>query len=130
MILNATVAKQFRSELEALLAKYGAEANFEIKVGKITYWETTMKAEIVATVAGEKKLEEKALDAIIKSYKLNQVNSAGDRLIEFHSGRGKYKFVYISARDSKRYKTTWEHVANTRIGWANPITAGKVTPLS
>ena len=94
--------KNLRSELEAVLAKYGADANLDFEIGNMRFDATVTEIKVKATVKGAETAEDRFLLSQIKAHGLVQEKN-GARLIRYDTKKHKYPFIYESA--GKRYKT-------------------------
>ena len=97
--------KALRSEMQAVLEKYGSKANVSFEVGNMRFSDSEVDIKVKAKVKGAKTQTDALLEMVAKKEGLKMTNSKGDRLVAFKSRSPKYPFVYES-RDGKRYKTT------------------------
>ena len=95
-----------RSEMEALLAKYGNKTGIEFKVGNISFDEAEANIKVSAKVKGAKTMADSLLDMVCKNLKItNRTNAKGETLVAYNSRSTKYPFVYETVRGTK-YKCT------------------------
>lgn len=118
---NKATCKQLRADLQAVLNKYGATEGIEFNIGNMRFYEHEVKfTGMTATIKGEKKLVEKALDHQFAIHGLQDVNAKGDRLIEYNRRRYQYPFIYIEARSGKRYKCSLAQCLRLGFGATTP----------
>lgn len=102
---NKVTCQKLRSDLNALLAKYGAENNLTFDLGNMRFNSDEVKiTSFVARVVGAKKATEKALDHQFAIHGLKNTNDRGDTMLEYNNRRYQYPFIYMCKRDGKRYK--------------------------
>ena len=95
-----------RSEMEALLAKYGNKTGIEFNIGNISFDEAEANIKVSAKVKGAKTMADSLLDMVCKNLKItNRTNAKGETLVAYNSRSRKYPFVYESA-NGKQYKCT------------------------
>ena len=97
--------RALRSEMEAVLEKYGKKAGVQFTVGNMRFSDAEVDIKVNAKVQGAKTRTDAMLEMIVKNEGLKMTNTRGDRLVAYKSRSPKYPFVYES-RDGKRYKTT------------------------
>lgn len=93
-----------RSEMNAALQKYGVDANLEITVGNMKFSSTEVEIKVNAKVNGAKTFSDTILESRAASLGLKLKNQNGDILVDYNTRAHKMPFVYIDARDGKRYK--------------------------
>ncbi len=101
---DKTNLKALRSEMEALLNKYGVNSNLEFSVGNMKFSEGDVEIKVNAKVKGAKTFSNVMLETRAASMGLKLTNSYGDKLVDYNTRSYKYPFVYLSAKDGKRYK--------------------------
>lgn len=97
-----------RDEMSALLKKYGVDTNLEFEVGNMKFSEAEVEIKVKAKVVGAKTLTNVILESRVAALGLKMKNALGDELVEYNTKAYKMPFVYINARDGKRYKTSEE----------------------
>jgi len=97
--------RALRSEMEAVLEKYGKKVNVDFEVGNMRFSDAEVDIKVKAKVKGAKTQVDKMLEIVVKNEGMKMTNARGDRLVAFKSRSPKYPFVYEAA-DGKRYKTT------------------------
>jgi flagellar hook-basal body complex protein FliE len=107
--------KALRDEMNALLNKYGIDANLEFSVGNMKFSEVDAEIKVKATIKGAKTFSNVILETRAASLGLNLMNKMGDKLVDYNSRAYKMPFVYINAADGKRYKCD-ERTAKIRFG--------------
>lgn len=93
-----------RAEMSALLKKFGVDTNLEFEVGNMKFSESEVEIKIKAKVAGAKTRTNVILESRVAALGLKMKNSAGDELVDYNTKAYKMPFVYLNARDGKRYK--------------------------
>jgi hypothetical protein len=101
---DKTNLKALRSEMEALLNKYGVNSNLEFLVGNMKFSEGDVEIKVNAKVKGAKTLSNVILETRAEALGLKLTNSRGDKLVDYNTRSYKYPFVYLAAKDGKRYK--------------------------
>lgn len=94
--------KALRSEMEAVLKKYGMASNLEFEVGNMRFSTAEVEIKVKAKVKGAKSRADSQLEMYAKMFGLKMKNSNGDVLVEFKSRNTKYPFIF--ERGGKRYK--------------------------
>lgn len=101
--------RALRSEMEAVLNKYGAKANLDIEVGNMSFSDTEVDIKVKAKVKGATTKADEVLEMAMKAHGLTKMVSAqGDRLVSFKPRSPKFPYIY-QAKDGKQYKTTREY---------------------
>jgi hypothetical protein len=103
-----------RDEMSALLKKYGVDTNLEFEVGNMKFSEAEVEIKVKAKVVGAKTLTNVILESRVAALGMKLKNALGDELVDYNTRAHKMPFVYISARDGKRYKCT-EDMAKMRF---------------
>jgi hypothetical protein len=93
-----------RAEMNAVLQKYGVDANLEIQVGNMKFSSTEVEIKVNAKVKGAKTFSNTILESRAAALGLKLTNKVGDQLVDYNTRSYKYPFVYLNARDGKRYK--------------------------
>ena len=106
--------KALRTEMEALLAKYGVESNLDITVEGMRFSEAEVKINVVAKVKGAKTLTNVILESRVAALGLKMKNKYGDELVDYNTRAPKMPFIYLNVADGKRYKCT-EQMAKMRF---------------
>ena len=104
---NKITASALRAELNAVLAKYGADANLEFNIGTIRFGLNDAKMQIETKVKGAVSREDRVVSNLIASYNLKEVGRNGERLVGYNSRAYAYPVIY--SRGGKRYKTSLEN---------------------
>ena len=113
--INKSACIALRSELNAVLAKFGAEANLDFAVGNMKFTSATVDIKLSAVIKGAPKKDESALLSVLAVYGLKQTTASGTRtLVEFNRRRYAYPFVYTDG--SKRYKCSLEQAKRLGFG--------------
>ena len=89
-----------RSEMQAVLDKFGANLQFE--VGNMRFTESEVDIKIKAAIKGKRTRSDSQLETMAKMFGLKMENSKGDRLVEYKARNTKYPFIF--ERGGKRYK--------------------------
>lgn len=105
---NKATTAAFRAELNAVLAKYGAEANLEFKIGTIRFGVSDARMQIESKVKGAITKEDRAVQNLIVSYGLKEVGRNGEKLVGYNPRAYRYPVIYTLG--GKRYKSTVENV--------------------
>lgn len=95
--------KALRSEMAAVLEKYGMSANLEIEVGNMKFSEAEVEIKVKAKVKGAKTRTDAALEFEVKRLGL-VMEKNGKRLVRYDAK--KYKFPFIYDVGGKLFKTT------------------------
>jgi uncharacterized protein YejL (UPF0352 family) len=100
--------KALRAEMQAVLEKYGVASNLEIEVGNMKFSENEVEIKVKAKVKGAKTFTNTILESRVAALGIKMKNRAGDELVDYNTKAYKMPFVYLNARDGKRYKTSEE----------------------
>lgn len=103
-----------RAEMQALLTKYGVDANLNFEVGNMKFSEAEVEIKVKAKVVGAKTLTNVILESRVAALGLKLKNKFGDELVDYNTRAHKMPFVYLNATDGKRYKCT-EQMAKMRF---------------
>lgn len=112
---DKTSLKALRAEMQALLSKYGVESNVEFTVGNMKFSEAEVEIKVSAKIVGAKTLSNTILESRAAALGLKLKNALGDELVDYNTKAYKMPFVYLNARDGKRYKCD-ERMAKMRFG--------------
>lgn len=93
-----------RDEMNAVLQKYGVDANLEITVGNMKFSSTEVEIKVTAKVKGAKTFNDTILEGRAATLGLKLKNRNGDILVDYNTRAHKMPFVYIDGSDGKRYK--------------------------
>jgi hypothetical protein len=93
-----------RNELNAVLNKFGAEANLKFDVGNMKFTETGVEIKVSGNVIGAKSIADSRLVQVARSYGFTLEPVDGKQLVGYMPRSYKFPFVYLSLRDGKRYK--------------------------
>jgi hypothetical protein len=105
---NKATASALRSELNAVLAKYGADANLEFNIGTIRFGVSDAKMQIETKVKGAVSREDRVISNLIASYDLKEIGRNGEKLVSYNSRAHRYPVIY--SHGGKKYKTSIEHM--------------------
>jgi hypothetical protein len=106
--------KALRTEMEALLAKYGVDSNLDITVGDMKFSEAEVEIKVKAKVKGAKTFTNVILESRVAALGLKMKNKYGDELVDYNTRAPKMPFIYLNVADGKRYKCT-EQMAKMRF---------------
>lgn len=106
--------KALRTEMEALLAKYGVDSNLDITVGDMKFSEAEVEIKVKAKVKGAKTFTNVILESRAAALGLKLKNKFGDELVDYNTRAPKMPFIYVNAADGKRYKCD-ERMAKMRF---------------
>jgi len=95
-----------RTEMEAVLAKYGIDSNLEFTVGSMKFAAAEVEIKVSAKIKGARTLKDSLLEARVKTLGL-VMEKNGARLVRYDTK--KYKMPYIYEKGGKLFKTTEEH---------------------
>jgi hypothetical protein len=104
---NKITAAAFRSDLTAVLAKYGIESNLDMKIGTIRFSGADARMQIEAKVKGAVTKEDRAIENLISKYNLREVSANGAKLVGYNARAHRYPIIY--SHGGKRYKTSLDH---------------------
>jgi len=91
-----------RSEMQAVLDKFGANLQFE--VGNMRFSEAEVDIKVKAVIKGATTRTDKALELYAKMAGItNFKNARGEELVKYNTRSYKYPFVY-KGTDGKMYK--------------------------
>jgi hypothetical protein len=93
-----------RAEMQALLSKYGIDSNLDFEVGNMKFSEAEVEIKVSAKIAGAKTMTNVILESRVAALGLTMKNALGDELLDYNTRAHKMPFVYLNARDGKRYK--------------------------
>jgi hypothetical protein len=105
---NKATAAALRSELNAVLAKFGADANLEFTIGTIRFTSSDAKMQIETKVKGAVSREDRVISNLIASYGLKEIGRNGEKLVSYNSRAHRYPVIY--SHGGKKYKTSLEHM--------------------
>ena len=103
--IDRVVAACLRNELNKVLTDFAEKNGLDVSLGNARFTDSEMRflnARFV--IKGKPKREEKALEHQFAVHGLKETNGRGDRLIEYNRRLYAYPFIYINARDGRRYK--------------------------
>ncbi len=106
--------KALRTEMEALLAKYGVDSNLDITVGNMKFSESEVEIKVIAKVKGAKTFTNVILESRAAALGLKLKNKFGDELVDYNTRAPKMPFIYVNSADGKRYKCD-ERMAKMRF---------------
>jgi hypothetical protein len=89
-----------RSEMQAVLDKFGSNLQFE--VGNMRFSEAEVDIKVKAIIKGKRTRSDSQLEAMVKMLGLKMKNSSGDRLTEYKARNRKYPFIF--ERNGQSYK--------------------------
>jgi hypothetical protein len=106
-----------RKELDAVLAKYGAEANLDIVAGNMRFFPGEVTITVTAKVVGGKSKQMEALEHAMSRPVWDKMgkfegnlgdfidlkNEKGDELIGYNSKKYSKPFIFKSGQDGKSY---------------------------
>jgi len=95
--------KALRNEMQAVLEKYGVDANLDFEVGNMRFSEAEVDIKVKAKVKGAKTQTDTMLENRVKALGISMTNSFGDELVEYSPRRYKYPYGYRT-RSGKMYK--------------------------
>ena len=98
--------KDLRSEMEALLSKYGMESNLEFTVGSMKFSENDVEIKVSTKVKGAKTFKDVVLESRVKALGL-VMEKNGARLVRYDTKKHKFPFIY--EKGGKMFKTSEEH---------------------
>lgn len=96
--------KTLRAEMQALLSKYSIDTNIEFSVGNMKFSDAEVEIKVKAKIAGAKTFSNVILETQVAALGLKMKNAVGDELVDYNTKAYKMPFVYLNARDGKRYK--------------------------
>lgn len=103
---DRTTLKTLRSEMEAVLSKYGVDANLNIELGTMRFSDAEVEVKIKASIKGAVTRTDLNLQRMIAAYNL-VAEKNGARLVRYDTKKPKYPFIY--EKNGKMFKTTAEH---------------------
>jgi hypothetical protein len=112
---DKTSLKALRAEMQALLNKYGADANLAFEVGNMSFSTAEVQIKVSAKVVGAKTMTNYILESRAAALGLKMKNKLGDELVDYNTRAHKMPFVYTNAADGKLYKCD-ERMAKMRFG--------------
>lgn len=98
--------RALRSEMEAVLEKYGKKTGLDFEVGNMRFSESEVDIKVKAKVKGAKTRTDTQLEMMVQMLGLKMTNKSGDRLVEYKTRSRKYPFIF--ERSGKRYKCSQE----------------------
>lgn len=111
---DKTSLKALRAEMQAVLEKYGVDANVNFEVGNMKFSEAEVEIKVKAKIVGAKTFTDAILETRAAALGLTLKNKFGDELVEYNSRAYKMPFVYRNAADGKLYKCD-ERLAKMRF---------------
>jgi hypothetical protein len=112
---DKTNLNALRNEMNALLNKYGVDANLDFNVGSMKFSEGDVEIKVNAKIKGAKTFSNVLLETRAAALGLKLTNKMGDKLVDYNTRAYKMPFVYLNAADGKRYKCD-ERTAKIRFG--------------
>lgn len=103
-----------RSEMQAVLNKYGIDSNLNISVGNLRFSDAEVEIKVIAKIVGAKTMTDAILEMRAKALGLVLQNSKGDILTGYNTRAKSMPFIYTSAKDGKSYKCS-EELAKMRF---------------
>ena len=98
--------KALRTEMQAVMDKYGVKSNLKIEVGNMSFGDAEVSIKIKATIKGAKTAADSMTEMMVKSAALVSPNKGGDTIVEFNSRANKMPWIYKCGKTGKQYKTT------------------------
>ena len=95
-----------RTEMEAVLAKYGVDSNLQFEVGQMKFSDSEVQIKVSAKVKGAKTFNDVVLESRVKALGL-VMEKNGCKLVRYDSK--KYKMPFIYEKGGKLYKTSEDH---------------------
>lgn len=92
-----------RDEMNAVLQKYGADANLEFEVGNMKFSDAEGEIKVKAKVSGAKTQTDAILETQAAALGLKIENKKGERLIEYRARNWKMPFIF-EGTDGRRFK--------------------------
>ena len=89
--------KNLRTEMQALMDKYGVKSNLEITVGNMSFDNTEVSIKVKAKVKGAETQEDVLLALEMKRLGLKSTNKLGQTLVMYKPRSYKMPFVYSNA---------------------------------
>lgn len=93
-----------RDEMNAVLQKYGVDANLEIAVGNMKFSSTEVEIKVTAKVKGAKTFNDTILESRMATLGLKLKNNQGDVLVDYKTSNWKMPFVYQCGSTGKLFK--------------------------
>lgn len=101
---NKDTLRAIRSEMEAVLEKYGAKSNLQFEVGNMRFSDAEVDIKVKAVVKGAKTRTDEQLELMAKLAGITKFeNSRGEKLVKYNSRSYKYPYVYQGA-NGQMYK--------------------------
>ena len=101
---DKTNLNALRSEMQAVLEKYGASANLEIEVGNMRFSSAEVEIKLKAKVKGAKTFADTILQSRAASLGIKMKNKQGDVLVDYKTRNWKMPFVYQCGSTGKLFK--------------------------
>jgi hypothetical protein len=98
---NKTNLTTVRADINALLAKYGADNGIDFDIGSISFNGSSFTTKLKATVKGAVTKEDIVLNHVMAVKNLAKKSMCGKTLIEYNTRAGKYPFIYQDAVGKK-----------------------------
>ena len=98
--------KALRTEMQAVMDKYGVKSNLKIEVGNMSFGDAEVSIKIKATIKGAKTSIDHMTEMMMKSAALVSPNIYGDTIVEYNSRAHKMPWIYKCGKTGKQYKTT------------------------
>jgi hypothetical protein len=98
---NKTNLTTVRADINALLAKYGADNGIDFDIGGISFNGNSFTTKLKATVKGAVTKEDIILNQVMSINNLAKNSKCGKTLIEYNTRAGKYPFIYQDAVGKK-----------------------------
>lgn len=105
---NKATTTAFRAELNAVLAKYGADTNLEFKIGTIRFGVSDARMQIETKIKGALTREDRTISNLVSTYGLNETGRNGEKLVGYNARAHRYPVIY--SLGGKRYKTSLDHM--------------------
>ena len=103
---DRTNLKALRTEMQAVMDKYGVKSNLKIEIGNMSFGDAEVSIKIKAVIKGVKTAADHMTEMLIKQSNLVSPNKMGDTIVEFNSRAHKMPWIYKCGKTGKQYKTT------------------------
>lgn len=112
---NKATLKDFRTELDAVLEKFGKKIGVELSAGGIRYGTNSVTVKVEGLLVGSQSKEVAAIDMFttFKENDIIKVAQLGEvKIVGYKPRNRKYPYIVETVKGGKRYKLSETQVAN------------------
>lgn len=103
---DRSTLQNIRRDLNAVLEKYASANGMEMSLGTIKFSDGEFETKLNAKIVGAKTMKDTLLESVMAARGLQEMGTAGRRLVGYNPRSYKYPFVY--EQGGKRFKCSAE----------------------